>query len=139
MVQVDKMREKYLNDGGSLVASYSKNIDVASTDAYATVLDIDARGVRESVITIFNTHATNSIDYEIWATADLYPNTDMTGTDDSDYDLGWVQIAAETSLAGSAAPAIETLSNPYSRVVVRIKATVGASQGTVRVFHRGEN
>lgn len=139
MAQVDKSRERQFNDGGGLVAGYSKNIDVASTDAYVTALDIDSRAIRESVFTIFNTHASNSIDYKIWANADIYPAVDLTGTDDTDFDNGWVIIKAETSLAGSATPVIETLSNPYSRVVVQIKATVGASQGTVRIFHRGEN
>jgi hypothetical protein len=139
MVQVDKMREKYANDGGSLVASYNKNIDVTTTDSYAVALDIDSRGVRESVIVIHNTDPTNSIDYDVWANPDIYPAVDITGTAATDYDNGWVLIGAETSIAAGAVPVIETLSNPYSRVVVRIKATVASNQGVVRLWHRGEN
>ena len=139
MAQVDKSREKPFNDGGSLVASYSKNIDVTSTDVYVTILDIDSRAIRESVFTIFNTHATNSIDYKIWANPDKYPITDITGTDDTDWDNGWTIIKAETALAASVTPVIETLSNPYAKVVVRVKATSAGNQGVVRIWHRGEN
>jgi hypothetical protein len=138
MAQVDKMREKYSNDGGSLIAQYNKNIDVATVDAYAVALDIDVRGIRESVLVIHNTHATNSIDYDIWGNPDTNP-VDITGTAADDYDNGWVIIGTETAIAAGAAPSIETLSNPYARMVVRIKATVGSSQGTLRIWHRGEN
>lgn len=138
MAQVDKMREKYSNDGGSLVSQYNKNIDVDTTDNMVVVLDIDVRGIRESVVVIHNTHATNSIDYDIWANPDRIP-VDLTGTPATDYDAGWVIVGTETAIAALAAPSIETLSNPYSRMVVRIKATVGGNQGTVRVWHRGEN
>lgn len=139
MAQENFPREKYQNDGGTLVASRSRNIDVTSTDSYVSILDVDSRGVRESVFTIFNTHATNSIDYKIWANADVFNSPAITGTDDTDWDNGWVVIKAETALAASVIPVIETLSNPYSRVVVRIKATSGGNQGVVRIWHRGEN
>lgn len=140
MAQVDTPREKVFNDGGSLVGLYNKNVAVSSTNAYATILDIDCRAIRSSVITLFNTHATNHILFEIWATAlPLATQTDMTGTDNTDYDNGWVQIKAETTLTASAAPTIETLDNPYTRLVVRIKASVGDSQGVLHVYHRGEN
>ena len=139
MVQVDKSREKYLNDGGSLVASYSKNLAITTTDSYVTILDIDSRGVRESIISIYNSHATNSIDYIVYGCVDLYPNADITGTAATDYANGWVILKDTTALAGLAVPVIETLTNPYARVVVQVRATVGASQGTVSAYHRGEN
>ena len=138
MAQIDKMREKYSNDGGSLISTYNKNIDILTTDAFAVALDVDVRGVRETVLIIHNTDPTNSIDYDVWGNADTIP-ADITGTAATDYDNGWVIIGTETSIAQGAAPSIETLSNPYSRMVVRIKATVGGNQGLVRVWHRGEN
>jgi hypothetical protein len=140
LAQVDKPREKLTNDGNSVIGIHNKNISVISTDAYADVLDIDVRGIRTSVITLFNTHASNDVLYEIWASAlDLTSTVAMVGTDDTDYDAGWVQIKAETTLTASAAPTIETLDNPYTRLVVRVKASVGASQGTIIAIHRGEN
>ena len=138
MAQVDKMREKYSNDGGSLISQYNKNIDIATTDVFVVALDVDVRGIRESVLVIHNTHATNSIDYDVWGNPDTVP-VDITGTAATDHDNGWVVIGTETAIAAGADPSIETLSNPYSRMVVRIKATAGGSQGTVRVWHRGEN
>jgi len=140
MAQVDTPREKPYNDGGSLVGVYGRNAPVTSTNAYATVLDIDCRGIRSSVITSFNTHASNDLKYEIWATTLPFADqTDMTGTDDDDYDNGWVQIKAETTLTASAAPTIDTLDNPYSRLVFRVKSSVADTHGTLHVYHRGEN
>jgi len=141
MAQVDQAREKYMNDGGSLVSYQNKNISVASTDAYATILDIDSRGLRSSVITLFNTHASNDCLYEIWATAlDKASITAMTGTDDTDLHNGWVQIGTEATLTASATTGtIVALTNPYTQIVVRIKASAGGSQGTIIAIHRGEN
>jgi hypothetical protein len=139
MVQSDFTRERVDASNGSLVGSYSKNLDITSTDTFAIILNIDTRGVRESIFSIFNTHASNSIDYDIWGNLDSNPITSLTGTADTDYDNGWVLIKTTTSQASGAAPAVETLSNPYTRVVVRIKATSGGNQGTVRIWHRGEN
>jgi hypothetical protein len=140
MAQVDQPREKYMNDGGSLVGFQNKNMSVASTDAYVDILDIDCRGLRSSVITLHNTHATNDVLYETWATAIDYASiTALTGTDATDYDNGWVQIKAETTLTASAAPTVDTLSNPYTKLVVRIKASSAGNQGTIIAIHRGEN
>lgn len=125
---------------GSLFSRYNKNKGVASANAYATILDVDSRRIRTSVFTLFNTHASNDVLFEIWATAEHYEDqTDMTGTDDTDYDNGWVQIKAETTLTASAAPTIETLDNPYTRVIVRIKSSSTDTPGTIDVYHRGEN
>jgi hypothetical protein len=139
MAQADYTRERVDASNGSLIGSYSKNIDVTSTDSFAIVLDIDTRGIRESIFSIFNTHGSNSIDYDIWGNLNSNPITALTGTADTDYDNGWVQIKTTTAQTAGAAPAVETLSNPYTRVVVRIKATSSSNQGTVRIWHRGEN
>jgi len=140
MAQVDKMRERVDASAGSLVGNYNKNIDVTSTDAFVVALDIDSRGVRESVFVLFNTAAANDINYDIWGNADILSAiTDITTTCNTNYDNGWVLLKASTTLTASAAPTIETLDNPYTRVVVRIKATAGGSQGTLRGWHRGEN
>jgi hypothetical protein len=140
MAQEDQRREKITNDGSSISGLHNRNVGVASTDAYADVLDIDCRNVRTSVFTLYNKHATSNILYEIWATAEWMPNqTNLTGTDATDYDNGWVQIKAETTLTASAAPTIESLSNPYNRVVVRIKAASPGNQGTLDIYHRGES
>lgn len=140
MAQVDKMRERVDASAGSLVGNYNKNIDLASTDCFVVALDIDSRGVRQSVITIFNTAACNSIDYDIWGNPDVLCGIcDITTTCDTNFDRGWVQLKGTTAQAAGVAPSVETLDNPYTRIVVRIKATVGASQGTARIWHRGEN
>jgi hypothetical protein len=138
MAQVDYTRERVDVSNGSLIGSYNKNIDVTSTDTFAIILDVDSRGTRTSTFSIFNTHASNSIDYDIWGNLDK-DVTALTGTADTDYDNGWVELKASTAQAASAAPAVETLSNSYTRVVVRIKATSSSNQGTVRIWHRGDN
>lgn len=138
MAQEDQRREKMSNDGNSIIGLHNRNLALTSTDAYATALEIDCRNVRSSVFTLFC--ITNDLKYEIWATADWLPDhTTMTGTDATDYANGWVQIKAETTLTAAAAPVIETLDNPYNKVVVRVKAAVGASQGVLDIYHRGEN
>ena len=140
MVQVDKVRERIDASGGSLVGSYNKNIDVTTTNAFTTILDIDSRGIRESVIIIFNTHCSNNIDYDIWGNLDMLQNiTEINPLCDTNYDNGWVQLTSTTTLTASMVPMVETLSNPYSRIVIRAKATVNDNQGTVRIWHRGEN
>ena len=65
--------------------------------------------------------------------------TALTGTADTDYDNGWVELKASTAQTASAAPAVETLSNSYTKVVVRVKSTSAGNAGVVRIWHRGDN
>ena len=117
---------------------HDTNLDVATANAFAIVLDVDGRYTKDSVITIYNTHASASITYNIWGLVAEYPGTALTGTADTDYDNGWVELVADAALAAGAAPPVLTVGTPYSRVVVRAKSTVTDTPGTVRVRHRGE-
>ncbi len=139
MAQVDLTRERIDASNGSLIGSYNKNIDVTTTNCFSAVLEVDSRGTRTSTFSIFNTHATNSIDYDIWGNIDINPVTALTGTADTDYDNGWVELKASTAQAASVAPAVETLSNSYTKVVVRVKSTSAGNAGVVRIWHRGDN
>lgn len=134
MAQVDTPREKVSNDGGSLVGQYNENEEVATTGTFATALDIDSRSIRESVFIIHN-NAGGDLDYQILANAKpLSSIVDPTGTNDDD--KGWVTLAT-ASVATTADPSIQTLSNPYTRVIVQIKHTTSTTN--VDIWHRGEN
>jgi len=134
MAQVNRGREKLTNDGGSLIGLYNENEGVATTASFVTVLDVDSRTVRESVFIIHN-NAAGDLDYQILANArPLESIVDPSGTNDDD--KGWV-VLSSSSIATTAAPSIETLSNPYTRVIVQIKHTTLTTD--VDIWHRGEN
>lgn len=134
MAQVDTPREKIANDGGSLVGQYNENEEVATTGTFATALDIDSRAIRSSVFVIHN-NAGGDLDYQILANAKpLSSIVDPAGSNDDD--KGWVTLATG-SVATTAAPSIQTLSNPYTRVIVQIKHTTSTTN--VDIWHRGEN
>ena len=120
---------------GVQYAHYDKQIDQATTSSFVTALDIDSRPIRESVIVIHNVTA-GDLDYQILANAEVFDDIiDPTGTDDDDN--GWIVLKASTSITSGAAPAIETFSNPYTRVVVQIKHTTATTDA--RIWHRGED
>jgi len=134
MVQSDRGREKLANDGGSLTGQYNENEEVATTAAFVTALDVDSRSIRESVFIIHN-NAGGDLDYQILANA--RPLADIVapaGTNDDD--KGWV-VLSTGSIATTVAPTIETLSNPYTKVIVQIKHT--SLTTNVDIWHRGEN
>lgn len=134
MAQVDTPREKIANDGGSLVGLYNENEEVATTASFATVLDIDSRTIRESVFIIHN-NAAGDLDWQILANAKPYSSmVDPTGSNDDD--KGWVTLGSG-SVASGAAPTVQTLSNPYTRLIVQIKHT--SSTTNADIWHRGEN
>ena len=119
---------------GVQYAHYDKQIDQATTSSFVTALDIDSRPIRESVIVIHNVTA-GDLDYQILANAEAFDDiVDPTGTDDDD--KGWV-VLKSASIATGIAPAIETFSNPYTRVVVQIKHTTLTTN--TRLWHRGED
>ena len=108
--------------------------EVATTAAFVTALDIDSRTIRSSVFVIHN-NAGGDLDYQILANAKpLSSIINPAGSNDDD--KGWVTLATG-SVATTAAPSIQTLSNPYTRVIVQIKHT--SSTTNVDIWHRGEN
>jgi hypothetical protein len=134
MAQVDTAREKISNDGGSLVGLYNENEEVATTSSYVTALDVDSRTIRESVFVIHN-NAAGDLDWQILANPrPLGSIVDPTGTDDDD--KGWVTLGSG-SVASGAAPSVQTLSNPYTRIIVQIKHTTATTNADI--WHRGEN
>ncbi|MBC8549025.1 MAG: hypothetical protein H8D23_05180 [Candidatus Brocadiales bacterium] len=120
MVQNDKMREKYANDGGSVVGQYNEYEEVATTSSFVTALDVDARGIREALLIIHN-NAGGDLDYQVLGNIkQLEDIVDPTGTDDDD--KGWVVISS-ASAATNTAPDVIALNSPYTRYVVQIKHT----------------
>lgn len=132
MPQVD--REEILSrKQGGLYEQVNNNKSVATTGTYADALDVDCRGVGESVFVIHNEGA-GDLDYQILANAeDIRTIADPTGIDDDDD--GWV-VLGSGSVATATAPAIETLGNPYSRIIVQIKHTTLTTNASI--WHRGE-
>ncbi|HEC66170.1 MAG TPA: hypothetical protein ENI23_12840 [bacterium] len=119
---------------GGLYNQFDEVEDVATTSAFVTALDIDLRAVRESVVIIHNVTA-GDLDYQILANARDFSNiVAPTGTNDDD--KGWVSLQS-ASIASGAIPAIETLSNPYTRMVIQIKHTTATTD--VSIWHRGES
>ncbi len=134
MAQVNTQREKIANDGGSLVGVYHENEEVATTCAFVTALDFDARLVRESVIVVHN-NTVGDLDFQVLANArPLKSIIAPTGTNDDDD--GWVVIQTG-SVATTVAPTVITFSNPWTRVIVQIKHT--ALTTNADIWHRGEN
>jgi len=133
MVQATRS-EKLQSPQGEIYNQYDKNLGTATTASFVTVLTIDSTAIRESVFVIHNRTA-GDLDYEILGNSEhLDDITAPTGTDDDDD--GWVNLAS-ASIATTVAPAVETLSNPYTQVVVRVKHTTTTT--TADVWHRGEN
>lgn len=118
---------------GSLFEQVSNNKNVATTSSYVTLLDIDCRAVSESVFVIHNVTA-GDLDYKIIANAeDIRSIVAPTGTDDDD--KGWVVLKIG-SVASGAVPAVETLGNPYSKIILQIKHTTATTNASA--WHRGE-
>lgn len=135
MAQVDDMRERVDASAGSLVGQYNENEDVTTTTSFVNALDIDARGVRESVIVVHN-KGSGDVTYDIIANPrPLAKIVDPTGTNDDD--KGWVEIKSATAISSGAAPSISTFSNPYTRVLVRIKHVTSSTD--VNIWHKGQN
>lgn len=133
MVQATRS-EKLQSPQGEIYNQYDKNLGIATTASFVTVLTVDSTPIRESVFVIHNRTA-GDLDYEILGNSDHDDDiTAPTGTDDDDG--GWV-VLATGSIATTVAPTVETLSNPYTQVVVRVKHT--STTTTADVWHRGEN
>lgn len=119
---------------GRIYEQYNHNKSVATTASFVTLLDIDCRAVKESVFVIHNETA-GDLDYQILANAeDIRSVVAPTGTDDDDD--GWV-VLASGSIATTVAPVVESLSNPYSTIILQVKHTTLTTD--VSAWHRGEN
>lgn len=126
--------EKLQSPQGEIYNQYDKNLGTATTGSFVIVLTVDSTPIRESVFIIHN-RAAGDLDYEILGNSDHIDDiTAPSGTDDDD--KGWV-VLATGSIATTVAPTIETLSNPYTQVVVRVKHTTTTT--TADIWHRGEN
>jgi len=103
---------------------------IESTDAFVTILKIDARGFRKFIAEIKNTDGSNSIDYKIlgsrrWRDASVESETFWDGSSED-----FREIKASTALAAGAYAIDEEVDlKHYMFIVVQIKATTPASQG----------
>ena len=133
MVQVSRP-ERLESPQGAIFNQYDKNLGLSTTSSFVTVLTVESIPIRESVFIIHNKGA-GDLDWQILGNAeDLIDIVAPTGTNDDD--KGWVVLKA-SSVASGAAPSVETLSNPYTQVVVRLKHTTTTTD--VDIWHRGEN
>lgn len=133
MVQATRS-EKLQSPQGEIYNQYDKNLGVATTGSFVTALTVDSTPIRESVFIIHN-NAAGDLDYQILGNAEhLDDIVAPTGTDDDD--KGWV-VLKSASIATTVAPDIETLSNPYTQIIVQIKHTTLTTD--VDIWHRGEN
>ena len=134
MAQVNRNGGSATKPKISMIENYAKNLSVNTTANFVNLLDIDSRGDSTGNIIIHN-DAGGDLDYQILANAKpLSSIVDPAGSNDDD--KGWVTLATG-SVATTAAPSIQTLSNPYTRVIVQIKHT--SSTTNVDIWHRGEN
>jgi len=117
-----------------IYTQYDKNLDVATTGSFVTALTVNSEGIRESVFIIHNNDA-GDLDYQILATAER-PDDIVAPTGTNDDDKGWI-VLTTGSIATTEAPEIQTLTNPYTQVIVQVKHSVGTTN--VDIWHRGEN
>jgi len=133
MVQATRS-EKLQSPQGEIYNQYDKNLGEVTTASFVTVLTVDSTPIRESVFIIHN-NGSGDVDWEILGNAEHIDDiVAPTGTNDDD--KGWV-VLKSSSVATGTAPSVETLSNPYTQVVVRIKHTTTTTD--VDIWHRGEN
>lgn len=104
--------------------------DVAMTGSFIDVLLLDVEsmtGFQE--ITVFNTHASNSISYEILATPDQnMTESDFAATDNTSKTVRTLQ--ASTALAAAAAPnhtASKVITSGLKWVKLRLNAAAGTT------------
>ncbi len=126
--------EQLKSSRGGLYNQFDKALGIATTGSFVTVLTIDCLPIRESVFVIHN-NAGGDLDYQILANAD-HPDDIVAPTGTNDDDKGWVLLGTG-SVATTVAPAIETLTNPYTQVIIQIKHS--SSTTNVDIWHRGEN
>lgn len=117
----------------NVLDQYDEIIATATTATFVNALTVNSIGIRESIFVIHNETA-GDLDWEILANArtpSLITAPDGTNDDDE----GWV-VLKTGSIASGAVPVVESLSNPYTQVVVRIKHTTATTN--VDIYHRGE-
>ena len=122
----------------------NKNEAFTCGTSYANALVFSAKFIRESVFVIKNDDATIGMDYKIYGS--LKNDADATTLTDDD----WVNLLSikaghdgttydhdQASALDATKKVVETLDNPYSKIVVQIKSDSGTP--TAKVWHRGEN
>jgi len=121
--------------GTGVTIYHDKNLNVSTTSSFVTALDIITSSLRESTFVIHNKGA-GDLDYQILGNLDV--NADITlPTGTNDDDDGWIILKASTSIGTGTAPSVETLSNPYTRILIQIKYTTGTT--TANLWHRGQS
>lgn len=121
--------------GNGVTIQHDQILDKATTSSFVTALDVSTSSIRDSTFIIHNKTG-GDLDYQILGNLGVYANiVDPTGTNDDD--KGWVVLKSSTSVATGTAPAVETLSNPYSRVIVQIKHT--SLTTNVNIWHKGQS
>lgn len=121
--------------GNGVTLQHDQILDKATTASFVTALDISTSSIRDSTFIIHNKTG-GDLDYQILGNLGVYGDiVDPTGTNDDD--KGWVVLKASTSIATGTAPAVETLSNPYSRVIIQIKHTTLTTNSCI--WHKGQS
>jgi hypothetical protein len=98
-------------------------LDHPTTDNYVDGEILDARLLKDKLFHIENTHGANAIKYKILACIDP---------------CNWSEIKVETALAAGV-EAIDTSTAAWAYFKYQVKASVGASQGTVKAFMSGSS
>lgn len=120
--------------GTGLSEYYNKNLNKATTASFVTQLQVNVRGLRQSVFVIHNNGA-GDLDYEILATIEESGSiVDPTGTNDDN--KGWLSLKSG-SIATGIKPVKHALKDSWTRVLVRIKHTTATTNVDLR--HRGQN
>ncbi len=108
--------------------------NVSTTPTFVTALTVNGILPRESTFVIHN-KGSGDLSYQILGNIrDISKIVEPTGTNDDD--KGWIVLKDSTSIAADAVPAKETLSNPYTQILVQIKHLTSTT--TVNIYHKGE-
>lgn len=129
--------------GGRYKVQFDSDESISVGTSYVTALTINCTNVTESVIDISNTHASQTLTYEIFGTAKQSPNfADTTSAEwmnllsvqGSSYDHTTNKTISASSTNGRA---YESFGNPWQWVLLVVKGSGAAT--TAKVYHRGQN
>lgn len=119
-----------------LVIGYSAENESIAVDSntFEDVLLINNKKTKDLLLHIYNSHASNSLDYEIYGHAkesSSAPATDAAGIKQ------WKELKASTSLAAESETA-ETLTDHWAWILVRMKRTTTDQDAAAKVWVRAK-
>lgn len=129
---------------GSVTIGDVSDENITVTDAYLNVLEIDSANISDSVITIYNNDATNSLTYKVYASGKVQ----STIPDDSDN--SWVNILIDLLVDDTVPanyehnrekelPALFTTYESFSNKWAWVRVQMKTASGTIiaKAWHRG--